>query len=834
MAVDYRELNKIIEDFAGSVPGMKSLFPFMANRKYYAKMDNLWGYHQLKVVEEDQHLLAIITPFGLYKWTRLPFGLWTATGVYQDRMANVILKDYMYDFALVYIDDTGVFGNTASEFLHNLRLVFERFVQYNVRLKPEKCSFGFEEINFVGHVFDVNGYHLSDERKQGIQDLKVPNSLKQLRSFLGMVNYFRDFIPHLSTELVPLTALTTKDTPFVWTPTHDLCFNRIKDLIWSTSRLHHLNDIGDITLYTDASSMGMGAVLVQKGINSMPEKNDLVDHPILYLSQKFSPAAQKWSTIEQECYAVFYFIISLQSYLLGRHFFVATDHRNLMYLEKSIVPKIVRWRLRLLEFKFTIIHIPGVTNLIADPLSRLLKISVVEPKNNNNCVYIPNVLLNRMVLVNGVEVDNYQIFNDFHNDTIGHHGLQQTCKLIHRAKKSWIGYYTDIHTMILNCPVCQKVKAQPIPNIILNKYHIHGESPMTDLSVDSIGPLPEDENHNKFILVIIDNFSKFVQLYATTSTTAQSYIQAILQHMSIFGVMSSIRSDGGTQFTANICNRLADTLGFTHHIILAYHPQANGIVERKNAEIMKHLRALILVKQDRDKWSMYLPLIQRILNSTLDIQTGICPAELIFGSQLPIMAPLMADANHVESPSLSDYVAQISEAMKILVSRSSQYLNKKKSLPIEIESTEGHQFEIGDYVLITYPTRPPHKLSPIYRGPLEIVSKVRDDIFTLRDLISGKQMDFHVDRLRIFRNSTFPNEKLSPVALAAADKDEFIVESIIDHRGSSKSKSNSKLEFRIRWLGYHESEDTWLPWREVKDLKALDDYAKSVPELKIF
>jgi hypothetical protein len=198
MAVDYRELNKIIIDFAGNIPSMKSLFPHLAKKKYYAKVDNLWGYHQLKVHPDDQDLLTIITPFGLFKWTRTPFGISTAPGVYQDRMANVFLKDLMYTACIVYIDDTIIFGETAEEFITNLREVFKLFVKYNVRLKPIKCSFGFQSVEFVGHIFNSEGYCLSDERKQGIQDLQCPCNLKQLRSFLGMVNYFRDFIPNLS------------------------------------------------------------------------------------------------------------------------------------------------------------------------------------------------------------------------------------------------------------------------------------------------------------------------------------------------------------------------------------------------------------------------------------------------------------------------------------------------------------------------------------------------------------------------------------------------------------------------------------------------------------
>ena len=435
-----------------------------------------------------------------------------------------------------------------------------------------------------------------------------------------------------------------------------------------------------------------------------------------------------------------------------------------------------------------------------------------------------------MVFIDGVEVDSTDLFNIYHNDIVGHHGVNQTCKLIQRANKTWTGYHNDIRGFIRNCPICQKVKFQGIPQITTNKYHLHGQYPMKDLSVDTIGPLPTDEYGNKYILVIIDNFSKFTELYATRDTTAISYIHACIQHISLFGIMSSIRSDGGTQFTANICKQLSDLFKFTHHIILAYHPQANGIVERKNAEVIKHLKSLVLVKHDKDKWSMYLPLVQRILNSTIDNTTNICPAELIFGNQLPIMSPLLVDNNNdttLSTTSVHDYIHQISDAMSILVTRSRIYLEKISISP-DIAASQGHQYNVGDYVLLTYPSQPPHKLSPAYRGPLKIVSQVRDDIYTLLDMITGKQKNYHIDRLRIF-NHDDNTDDTSLLTIIAADNDEYIVESIVEHMGSIKKKN--QIQFRIRWKGYDEQDDTWLSYAKVKDLQALDTYIMDHPEL---
>jgi hypothetical protein len=492
-----------------------------------------------------------------------------------------------------------------------------------------------------------------------------------------------------------------------------------------------------------------------------------------------------------------------------------------MYLEKSVVPKLVRWRLRLLEFNYSVIHIPGSSNVVADQLSRLNLLS-------SSLDIIQRVQVYRLVIIEGTQVSTSDIISNFHNEVVGHHGVSQTCILIKRAKRHWPGFHTDIRQFIKACVICQKVKHQPVPELSLQKYHFYGSYPMRDLSVDSIGPLPADDLGNRHILVIIDNFTKFVSLFPTLSTTALSYAQALLSHTGIYGIMSTIRSDGGTQFTADICTQLAKLFNFEHHIILPYHPQANGIVERKNAEIMKHLRAIILTTKDKHHWSLYLPIVQRILNSTIDTTSGVSPSELIFSNQLPIMSPLLVQSvNATSTDSEHDYIKQITMYTSVLVDRSLKFL-QKANVETQAIDNDNHVFAIGDYVLLTYPTQPPHKLSPIYRGPLLIIDKVREDIFKLKDIISGKVNNFHVDRLRIFVHTNATEEQL--LLLAAADKDEFVVESIIAHRKASRSKK--AYEFRVRWQGYEIDDDTWLPYRNVKDLAALDTYFIEHQELR--
>jgi hypothetical protein len=212
LAVDYREVNLQLNTTANMLPYQSMLFQQLGGKKYYAKVDNLWGYHQLRLYEDSSKITAVITPWGVYRFLACPFGISTAPGVYQARMAHQILHEFYLRGAVVYIDDTIIYGTDEDNFLDLLDQILAKMVEANVRLKPSKCSFGMVSIEFLGHIFSKEGHYLSSSRIQGIVDMPEPTSVKGVRSFVGMVNYFRDYIPDLSGLLVPLTALTSKKT----------------------------------------------------------------------------------------------------------------------------------------------------------------------------------------------------------------------------------------------------------------------------------------------------------------------------------------------------------------------------------------------------------------------------------------------------------------------------------------------------------------------------------------------------------------------------------------------------------------------------------------------
>jgi hypothetical protein len=262
-----------------------------------------------------------------------------------------------------------------------------------------------------------------------------------------------------------------------------------------------------------------------------------------------------------------------------------------------------------------------------------------------------------------------------------------------------------------------------------------------------------------------------------------------------------------------------------------YHPQANGLVERRNAEVIKHLRALVLSRHIANNWSSVLPLVQRILNFTKDGSIGLSPAQVIFGDMLPIGPSIIVSVTDRVIQS-NEYLETLRKNQLWLIQESQKFLEENATVREGKGNviTDYPSFDIGDYVLLSYPSRPPSKLAGIYRGPLVVHRKIRDDLYEVRDLVSDTISQVHISRMHALR---VPPESTEAdiLQLAALDHDEYVVDSIADHRRIGTRKHN--LEFLVRWLGYEPSEDTWEPYSTVKDLAALDQYLAAHPELHL-
>jgi hypothetical protein len=362
---------------------------------------------------------------------------------------------------------------------------------------------------------------------------------------------------------------------------------------------------------------------------------------------------------------------------------------------------------------------------------------------------------------------------------------------------------------------------------------------MDRLCIDSIGPLPEDIDGNKHILVIIDAFSRFVELYATKSVEAQPAATALLHHLGRYGCPAQITSDNGTQFVNNLLDELYEIMGIENRPILAGSKEENGIVERANQEVMRHLKAILFHRKIKDKWSRVLPLVQRIINSTVHRSLGVTPAQILFGNSIDLDRGLFLDRSIIvngrestvtETNTPKKLSAWADEMLKIqaeIISIAQQHQTEINVANQNKHSTERSEFPINSYVLVeysdtTHPFGGP-ALQTRHRGPYRVV-KINMNHYTVQNLVTNQLEEFQVNLLRPF---IYDPTTVDPRDIAMRDHDMWTVEMIVNHKfAHNKPKNKSNLYFKVRWTGFPPESDTWEPYKNLRNVEALHQYLR--------
>ncbi|GKT28667.1 Transposon Ty3-G Gag-Pol polyprotein, partial [Aduncisulcus paluster] len=478
LCVDYRELNNHIIPIRYPLPRIDDLLMHLVGAKYFSTLDLQHGYHQIKVEETSRPLTAFTTPLGLYEFNVLPFGITTAPAYFQ-KVISELFADLLYHGVLVYLDDIVIYSETEQEFMRLMKEVLGRLAEYGLRLNKSKCSFATREVEYLGWVISEEGRRISPSRVSDLALLSPPTSRKEVQSFVGLMNYFREFIPNYSVVMEPITRLLNKELDWTWTEEQEKAFRMVIDELQKGRILAPLKESGDLILYTDASSVGIGAVLMQR------DPIDGKERPIQFMSKKLTEVQSRWSTVEQEAYAVVMAVLNCESYLRGRPFMLKTDHRNLVYLQKAPNAKLTRWRLRLEEFEFEIEHVPGKDNIIADVLSRfhqgqpkllasiytelddsfIGKVRIAqqtEMKNYSGLMREDGLFVTKdgfLIIPEKADKLKKEILKLAHGShLVGHHGESAMVKFIHGLGLTWTNLKKSIHETVTTCLICQKTR----------------------------------------------------------------------------------------------------------------------------------------------------------------------------------------------------------------------------------------------------------------------------------------------------------------------------------------------------------------------------------------
>ena len=863
--IDYRVLNACSETLGWPIPRIKEVLQRLgANQsKFFGVIDLTAGYHQAELHPESRKYTTFKTHTGTYQWKRVPFGLKGAPSYYQQQVANA-LEGLLYHICEVYIDDIIIYGKTEQEFLANLRAVMQRLQERGITVNPAKCKFGVTEVEYVGHVISKEGLKMSDEKKAKVLDFPIPDTTKQLRGFLGLVNYFRDHVRGYQSTCAPLHKLTTqKGRRLQWTEEAEQAFLKIKDDISNLQMLFFIDESAPVFLHTDACKYGLGAYLFQiiEG----------VERPISFFSRSLKGAELNWSTIEQECFGIVCAVREFDHLLRGRHFTIRTDHANLVLMNMSQAKKVIRWKMELMEYDFSIEHIAGVNNVVADVISRcvddfeqppekrrridaakMCRIRLSGSDNDDASSSLPQALA-RLTIPAEVEGLSDEVFNKikhYHNELVGHGGVERTVQLLQKEKVYWKKMAKDVGKFIAQCPCCQKNRMTPFRGQI-SKYTLSTtKGPMKRLSIDTVGPFPKDDAENCYILVVIDNFSRYTTLYPTVDATGLSAAKALLHQIGTYGTPDEIQSDGGPQFYSSMVQTLYDVTGIEKLKSAPYSHEENGIVERAIKTTQEHLRAFLFENLEmKPSWSTVIPLVQRIMNASRHQAIGCSPAQIIFGNSIDLDRHILHAPSPMEEIELPEWHQELVDIQAKLILKVQEMLHKVAIAHCENNPREEDklQYPNGSFVVVKYLSgnnnRPPTKLHTPMRGPYRVVGMDNDHL-QLQDVldIDGSVREVHVTACRPFK---FDPIRVTPRDIARRDQDEFFIERIIDHEDKTPRSSSIKprkncLYFTVRWLGEGSEGDTVEPWSNLKDTTQLWTYlhrkggklAKLIPKEK--
>jgi transposase InsO family protein len=364
IVIDYRKLNQKTIGDAYPLPLINEILDQLGRSRYFTTLDLASGFQQIEVDTSSVPKTAFSTPNGHFEYLRMPFGLKNAPATFQ-RLMNVILTGIQGISAFVYMDDIVVYSADLAEHIARLTTVFDRLRSANLKLQIDKCEFFRKEVCYLGHVISDKGVSPNPETVNSVVNFPTPKNVKQIQSFLGLTGYYRRFVPHYSDISSPLTRLTKKDVPFLWGNEQENSFRLLKELLVNPPILQYPDFSKEFILSTDASNIGIGALLSQGTIGD--------DRPIAYASRTLNRAERNYSTTEKECLAVVWAVKNFRPYLYGRPFTIVTDHRPLLWLFNHKEPgsKLIRWRLKLEEYDYKIVHKAGKLHTNADCLSRL-------------------------------------------------------------------------------------------------------------------------------------------------------------------------------------------------------------------------------------------------------------------------------------------------------------------------------------------------------------------------------------------------------------------------------------------------------------------------------
>ena len=666
---DYKmTVNQAAKQDIYPLPRVDDLLASLAGGKHFTKLDLAHAYLQVPLDEESRQFVTVNTEKGLYQYTRLPFGVSSAPSIFQRTMERLL---HGIPNVLVYIDDVLIKGVTREEHLRAVEEVLARLEQAGLKLKRSKCFFMLPSVEYLGHEVSAEGLRPTKEKVRAVVEAPAPLNVMQLRSFLGLVNYYSKFLPQLASTLAPLHRLLQKNTQWRWGNAEMEAFNKAKEELASPRLLTHFDPRRPLLLSCDASPYGIGAVLSHSF-------EDGSEKPVAYASRSLAPAERNYAQIEREGLSIVFGVKKFHQFLFGHKFTIFSDHKPLQHILSAsrMVPtmasaRLQRWALTLSAYNYEVRYKKGAEHSNADAFSRLplpeaprdvpvpgdtvLMFETLQ-KSPTTATQIkewtnrdPMLSQVRDMLLLGwedLDIEGFQPFKTRKDELTvqdgcvlwgnrvviphkgrdlvleglhdGHPGVSRM-KAIARGIVWWPGIDADVERKVKSCPSCLQNQKMP-PLAPLHPWSWPSR-PWERIHVDYAGPFLD-----RMFLIVVDAYSKWLEVVPVSSATSSSTIQALMKMFATHGLPKLLVSDNGAVFTSVEFHDFLNRNGVRQMTTAPYHPSSNGLAERAVQTFKAGMK-----RNSQGNVETRLASFLFHYRTTPHTTTGVSPAELLMG-----------------------------------------------------------------------------------------------------------------------------------------------------------------------------------------------------------
>ncbi|KAJ4764940.1 polyprotein [Rhynchospora pubera] len=838
LCIDYRQLNDATVKNKYPIPIIDDLLDELRGATCFSKIDLRSGYHQIRMAEGDIFKTAFRTHTGHYEFVVMPFGLTNAPATFQTLM-NTLFKPYLRQFILVFFDDILVYSKSPEEHVSHLTTTLQVLSDNQLYAKMSKCVFGVSQVEYLGHIISDKGVATDPHKIDVMINWPVPQTVKALRGFLGLTGYYRKFIRDYGSISKPLTDLTRKNA-FLWNTHAQLAFDKLKSAMSEAPVLALPDYTKKFVIETDASALGIGAVLMQD------------NKPLAFLSKSLGVKNQGLSTYEKELLALLTAVKKWRHYLLGQPFVIRTDQISLKHLLEQKITTALQHKgmCTLLGLNYTIEYKKGKENKVADALSRvtgqnwlmhqcpaaLYAVSEILPSWIQEMVQSTEgdewiVQLKKKVQLGDPNYTNHlgvlrfkgricvgtsgnwrqKILQSLHDSSIGgHSGINATYQKLQKLF-FWPGLKQSVHDFVSTCTPCQLNKGEHMhPPGLLQPLPIPQEA-WQSVGLDFITGLPKSKGRD-VILVFIDRFTKYGHFAALTHPfKAQDVAQVFLDTIyKLHGLPLNLVSDRDPLFTSKFWSELMDKIGVQLNLSTAYHPQSDGQTERLNQCLEQYLRCMVFDQQK--KWFKWLPLAEYWYNTSFQQSLGTSPFHALYGYQ-PTLLPLgdvVRSTDGAVNSLLKDRQRALSQIRDNLLK--AQDRMKKYA---DLKRTE-RQFQVGDRVYLkVQPYRQNSlsgqlhtKLTSKYYGPYEVLECVGPVAYKLQlPLNSLIHPVVHVSQLKKHISRTIVPSQTLPWVVPEGNL-RVAPERIIERRLFKRGNVGIP-QLKIQWINLPPEDATW-------------------------